>query len=68
MQGYVVDLLPFLKYLPAWLPGMEFKRYAARWKKEIEDIRRAAFETVKETAVRISTTAIMGSIPLPASL
>lgn len=50
-QGYVVDLLPFLKYLPSWLPGMGFKRNAARWRKEIELTRRAAFETARETAL-----------------
>ncbi|KAG8928006.1 hypothetical protein FRC01_006592 [Tulasnella sp. 417] len=50
-QGHVVDLLPFLKYLPSWLPGMGFKRYAAKWSKEIEDTRRAAFETARETAL-----------------
>ncbi|EJD37779.1 cytochrome P450 [Auricularia subglabra TFB-10046 SS5] len=32
-QGaYLVDVLPFLKYLPEWLPGMGFKRQARIWK------------------------------------
>lgn len=32
-QGvYLVDVLPFLKYLPDWLPGMGFKRQARIWK------------------------------------
>ncbi|KAG1842153.1 cytochrome P450 [Suillus subalutaceus] len=26
--GWIVDSLPFLKYLPTWLPGMHFKRWA----------------------------------------
>ncbi|KAG8928004.1 hypothetical protein FRC01_006590 [Tulasnella sp. 417] len=51
MHGYVVDMLPFLQYLPDWLPGMGFKRYAVSWKKEIEHTRQTVFETVKETAM-----------------
>ncbi|KAG8928659.1 hypothetical protein FRC01_005603 [Tulasnella sp. 417] len=47
-QGYVVDLLPALRYLPKWLPGMQFKRDAARWKKEIRELEDTVFEGVKE--------------------
>ncbi|EJD37771.1 cytochrome P450 [Auricularia subglabra TFB-10046 SS5] len=32
-QGaYLVDVVPFLRYLPSWLPGMGFKRRARIWK------------------------------------
>jgi hypothetical protein len=27
-----VDLFPLLKHVPAWMPGAEFKRKAARWR------------------------------------
>ncbi|OCH93695.1 CyP450 monooxygenase [Obba rivulosa] len=27
-----IDFLPFLKYIPAWVPGAEFQRKAAKWK------------------------------------
>ena len=27
---FLVDLLPFLKYVPSWFPGAAFKRMAAR--------------------------------------
>ncbi|KAJ3546791.1 hypothetical protein NMY22_g1911 [Coprinellus aureogranulatus] len=32
----VVDVLPWLKYIPSWMPGMGFKRFAksVRWKAE----------------------------------
>ncbi|OCH89273.1 cytochrome P450 [Obba rivulosa] len=30
--AFWVDFLPFLKYVPAWVPGAEFQRKAARWK------------------------------------
>ncbi|KAL5363253.1 cytochrome P450 [Aspergillus floccosus] len=32
---WAVDFLPFLKYLPAWLPGAEFKRMASSFKKTV---------------------------------
>ncbi|KAG8989219.1 hypothetical protein FRB90_002350 [Tulasnella sp. 427] len=43
MFGYVVDLLPALKYLPDWLPGAQFKRDAKRWRKHLM--------TLKETLI-----------------
>lgn len=30
---YAVDYMPWLKYLPSWLPGASFKRKAAEWYK-----------------------------------
>ncbi|KAG8971536.1 hypothetical protein FRC05_011013 [Tulasnella sp. 425] len=48
LQGYVVDLLPALQYLPSWLPGMRFKRDAATWRKEINDLEEIFFESAKE--------------------
>ncbi|EMD38834.1 hypothetical protein CERSUDRAFT_63783 [Gelatoporia subvermispora B] len=27
-----VDFLPFLKYVPAWMPGAEFRRKSAKWR------------------------------------
>ncbi|KAG8948179.1 hypothetical protein FRC04_009978 [Tulasnella sp. 424] len=47
-QGYVVDLLPALQYLPGWLPGMGFKRDAAKWKNEINDLEYIVSESAKE--------------------
>ncbi|KAG8877882.1 hypothetical protein FRB97_002953 [Tulasnella sp. 331] len=38
MSGYVVDLLPWLRYIPDWLPGVNFKR-------EAKAIRAIALET-----------------------
>ncbi|KAG8992293.1 hypothetical protein FRB95_005541 [Tulasnella sp. JGI-2019a] len=37
VRGYVVDYLPWLRYIPEWFPGAQFKRYA---------------RTVRETAQR----------------
>ncbi|KAI0348399.1 cytochrome P450 [Trametopsis cervina] len=30
--SYLVDILPFLKYLPEWIPGAGFKKQARMWK------------------------------------
>ncbi|KAK7052993.1 hypothetical protein VNI00_004314 [Paramarasmius palmivorus] len=30
--AFLVDSLPFLKYVPSWLPGAGFKRNARKWK------------------------------------
>ncbi|KAG8928726.1 hypothetical protein FRC01_005441 [Tulasnella sp. 417] len=49
MQGYVVDLIPALKHLPSWLPGMKFKRDASKWNKEIAEINRTMFEGARES-------------------
>jgi hypothetical protein len=32
-----VDIFPFLKYLPTWVPGMGFKRNAIQWKAQMEE-------------------------------
>ncbi|KAG9003731.1 hypothetical protein FRB90_011131 [Tulasnella sp. 427] len=48
IQGLLVDLVPGLRYLPEWLPGMKFKRDAARWRAEISDLEHTVFESAKE--------------------
>jgi hypothetical protein len=30
-----VDICPFLKYIPTWVPGMGFKRNAIQWKAQM---------------------------------
>ncbi|KAG8995313.1 hypothetical protein FRB90_000213, partial [Tulasnella sp. 427] len=49
MEGYAVDLIPPLQYLPSWLPGMGFKRAAARWRSDIEALELNMLESVKES-------------------
>ncbi|KIO27614.1 hypothetical protein M407DRAFT_72949 [Tulasnella calospora MUT 4182] len=48
VQGHAVDLLPPLRHLPSWLPGMKFKRQAAQWKKEIKEVEDTVSELAKE--------------------
>lgn len=44
---YLVDYLPALKYIPAWLPGASFKRQAIKWRKVTQDLVRRPFELVR---------------------
>ncbi|EMD39273.1 hypothetical protein CERSUDRAFT_104492 [Gelatoporia subvermispora B] len=44
--SFLVDYLPFLKYLPAWAPGAEFKKKAARWKVDSLAMRHVPWENV----------------------
>ncbi|KAI0326166.1 O-methylsterigmatocystin oxidoreductase [Cubamyces sp. BRFM 1775] len=41
---FVVELLPFLRYLPSWLPGMDFKRVAAKWSEDVRALRNVPFD------------------------
>lgn len=45
---YVVDYLPFLKYIPTWFPGAEFKRKAYEWRKLSQAMLEEPFEMVKQ--------------------
>ncbi|KAG9006557.1 hypothetical protein FRB90_009884 [Tulasnella sp. 427] len=51
MQGYLVDLIPALLNLPSWLPGMNFKRDAVKWRDEIGEVRRTTFECAKQSVL-----------------
>ena len=49
---YAVEALPFLRYIPSWLPGGRFKQYAAQVKTEVEEIVSALFEAARDNRVR----------------
>ncbi|TCD68006.1 hypothetical protein EIP91_011675 [Steccherinum ochraceum] len=51
-EGFAVNWLPFLSYLPSWLPGLTFKRVARTWKKELLDTLREGFDRVKDEVAR----------------
>jgi len=42
-----------VQYLPAWLPGMGFKRYALRVRKDVQGMRNALFDLAKEYIVSL---------------
>jgi cytochrome P450 len=45
---WAVDILPFLRYAPEWLPGTGFKKTARAWKKTLTDVIQIPFEFAKQ--------------------
>ncbi|KZT28680.1 cytochrome P450 [Neolentinus lepideus HHB14362 ss-1] len=45
---YLVDLLPFIKHIPAWMPGANFKRLAAKYQKSSDNMATVPLNYVKE--------------------
>ncbi|KAJ7167338.1 cytochrome P450 [Mycena crocata] len=44
---YLVDFLPILKYVPAWLPFATFKRQANKWRKSSDIAAQVPFSVMK---------------------
>ncbi|PPQ90149.1 hypothetical protein CVT25_012460 [Psilocybe cyanescens] len=42
-----VDVLPFLKHMPLWMPGAGFKRNAIKWKRKMEEFVDRPYEYMK---------------------
>ena len=49
--AFLVDLIPILKYVPAWFPGAGFKRKASHWSKVNADVVEKPFQFVAEQVV-----------------
>ena len=58
---YLVELLPILRFVPAWFPGAQFKRDAARWRVTMQATRNKPFDAALERQVytRVSSTPIL---------
>jgi cytochrome P450 len=54
--AYLVDHLPILKHVPAWLPGAKFKRDANEWRKLTLDSINKPFDALKAEMARGATT------------
>ncbi|KAK7451737.1 hypothetical protein VKT23_012417 [Stygiomarasmius scandens] len=46
--SFLVDAIPWLKYVPEWMPGAEFKRKAKEWRKLARKMIEMPFETAKK--------------------
>ncbi|KAN0082680.1 Cytochrome P450 [Tylopilus felleus] len=46
--AFLVDVIPWLKYVPAWMPGAGFQKKAANWKKYVLEMRDAPFAAVQK--------------------
>ncbi|TFY71482.1 hypothetical protein EVG20_g1513 [Dentipellis fragilis] len=45
---YLVDYIPLLKYIPAWMPGATFKQQAREWRKSTQAMINRPFEEVQQ--------------------
>ena len=48
---YWVDFMPFLKYIPEWLPGASFKRKCAIWREQVTELRNLPFKAARDALV-----------------
>ncbi|KZT66772.1 cytochrome P450 [Daedalea quercina L-15889] len=60
----LVDFFPALQYVPAWMPGMEFKRRGLRARKMVQDMHRIPLERVKRELMAGSATRCVGTVLL----
>lgn len=49
---YLVDSIPWLKHIPAWVPGAGFQRDALIFKRDVSRMAEELFDTVKKLMVR----------------
>jgi hypothetical protein len=45
--AWLVDVLPFLKHIPAWVPGAGFKRTAKEWNDALDDMVETPYNLTK---------------------
>ncbi|KAK0199220.1 cytochrome P450 [Desarmillaria ectypa] len=45
---FLVNKIPFLRHVPEWMPGANFKRLAKEWKQKVEEMTDEPFYWVKE--------------------
>ena len=50
---YLVDMLPFLKYVPEWMPGAGFQKKAKIWRRYSRDMIELPFEAAKKSIVQM---------------
>ncbi|EIM84826.1 cytochrome P450 [Stereum hirsutum FP-91666 SS1] len=67
LGGYVVDIFPMLKHLPAWFPGAGFQRIASKSREMVYEARHAPFKFAQEqmekgTAKPSLTSALIQSL------
>ncbi|KAF5324094.1 hypothetical protein D9619_011206 [Psilocybe cf. subviscida] len=46
--AFLVDVMPFLKYLPAWIPGASFQRKAMAWRQASQRLYTLPFQAAEQ--------------------
>ncbi|GAB7350137.1 hypothetical protein MBLNU459_g0808t1 [Dothideomycetes sp. NU459] len=50
--AWIVDLIPWLRFLPAWLPGMGFKQLGRQWKADSDRVMNIPADFAKDQLAR----------------
>lgn len=45
---WMVDIFPFLEHVPSWVPGTDFQKTAAAWKKTLVDVANIPYDYAKQ--------------------
>lgn len=53
--AFLVDFMPFLKYIPAWVPGAGFQRIAKEWSDTLNNMVDMPYNFTKQQMVKITT-------------
>ncbi|KAF9054723.1 cytochrome P450 [Panaeolus papilionaceus] len=61
--AFLVDLIPALKYVPAWFPGAEFQKKAAHWRQMNINSSEKPFQTKNGTAIPRLATELIEVLP-----
>ncbi|THH14869.1 hypothetical protein EW146_g5523 [Bondarzewia mesenterica] len=67
---WLVDIIPAMKYVPAWIPGVVFQRLAKRWKKDLTEMATRPYEYMKQQLANNSaspsfTSALQSKVTTP---
>ena len=55
---FLVEFLPFLRYIPPWFPGATSQRLWAKWKAAANRLKNVPFEHSKAILVRLSSITV----------
>ncbi|KAK0185483.1 cytochrome P450 [Armillaria mellea] len=61
--AFLVDQMPFLRFLPGWIPGMAFKSKARQWAKDLDDMVNLPYEfTERQKATGVEKTSFVSAL------
>jgi hypothetical protein len=54
--SFLVDMIPWLRWIPEWMPGAEFKKKARKWRGYADSMLNDPYEATKRDWVRVYTS------------
>ncbi|KAI0082010.1 cytochrome P450 [Panus rudis PR-1116 ss-1] len=48
---FLIEFLPFLRYVPSWMPGANFKRQVLTWRRDLQRMFQEPFDEMKQRMV-----------------